>query len=174
MQYVGVPEVSVLLGRELSAGRLLSAPEELAASTDNLTPEQRKHTMTQVHSQDTKPEMQVRRLVHGMGYRYRLHRTDLPGNPDLVFPGRRKIIFVNGCFWHGHNCKSGRKQPKANEAYWTAKLARNRTRDASNQALLREQGWDVLVVWECKIRNREALADEIRSFLGPRGQQIHA
>jgi len=105
--------------------------------TDNLTPEQRKRTMTQVHSKDTQPEMRVRRLVHSLGYRYRLHRKELPGNPDLVFPKRRKIIFVHGCFWHGHDCKAGRKRPKANEEYWNAKLARNRDRDATNQTLVR-------------------------------------
>ncbi len=91
--------------------------------------------MTRVHSNDTQPEMRVRRLVHGMGYRYRLHRKDLPGNPDLVFPKRRKIIFVHGCFWHGPDCKAGRKRPKANEAYWSPKLARNRERDAANHGV---------------------------------------
>ena len=132
--------------------------------TDNLTPEQRKRTMTRVHSNDTQPEMQVRRLVHGLGYRYRLHRKDLPGTPDLVFPKRRKIIFVHGCFWHGHDCKAGRKQPKANEAYWSAKLARNRERDAANQALLRAQGWDVLIVWECDLKQFDDLTAVIRAF----------
>lgn len=143
-------------------------------SSDNLTPEQRKHTMAQVHSVDSKPEMQVRRLVHGMGYRYRLHRKDLPGNPDLVFPARHKIIFVHGCFWHGHECRAGKKRPRTNEEYWMSKLERNRVRDASNQAILRQSGWDILVLWECELREREALADRILSFLGPKGQVLNA
>jgi DNA mismatch endonuclease (patch repair protein) len=141
--------------------------------TDDLTPEQRKHTMTQVHSKGTLPEMRVRRLVHGLGYRYRLHRKDLPGNPDLVFPKRRKIIFVHGCFWHGHDCKAGRKRPKANEEYWTAKLARNRDRDVANQALLRAQGWDVLIVWECDLKRPAELMAVIRGFLGDAGEAQH-
>jgi DNA mismatch endonuclease, patch repair protein len=133
--------------------------------TDNLTPEQRKRTMTQVHSKDTQPEMRVRRLVHSLGYRYRLHRKELPGTPDLVFPKRRKIIFVHGCFWHGHDCKAGRKRPKANEEYWSAKLARNRDRDTTNQTLLRAQGWDVLTVWECDLKRFDDLTVMIRRFL---------
>ncbi len=96
--------------------------------------------MTRVRSVDAKPEMQVRRLVHGMGYRYRLHRKELPGTPDLVFSKRRKVILVHGCFWHGHDCKAGRKRPKTDEAYWSAKLARNAEQDAANQALLHEKG----------------------------------
>lgn len=146
-----------------------------SGSTDNLTPEQRKRTMTRVHSKDTQPEMRVRRLVHGLGYRYRLHRKDLPGNPDLVFPNRRKIIFVHGCFWHGHNCKAGLKRPKTNEEYWSSKLARNYARDAENQTLLRAQGWDVLIVWECDLKRPDDLAIAIRRFLDDVGErQRHA
>jgi DNA mismatch endonuclease (patch repair protein) len=137
-------------------------------SADNLTPEQRQRTMRRVRSVDTGPEMTVRRLAHGLGYRYRLHRKDLPGKPDLVFPARRKVIFVHGCFWHGHDCKAGRKQPKTNADYWTVKLGRNRARDLANQALLREHGWDVLVIWECRIRDRDALRADICRFLGPK------
>jgi DNA mismatch endonuclease (patch repair protein) len=141
---------------------------------DNLTPVQREHTMRQVRSRDTRPELEVRRIAHRMGYRYRLHCKELPGNPDLVFPSRRKIIFVHGCFWHGHDCKAGQKRPKTNESYWMAKLARNRARDAANQSLLREQGWAILIVWECQLRSRERLAEELRSFLGPRGLPVNA
>jgi DNA mismatch endonuclease (patch repair protein) len=133
--------------------------------TDNLSPAQRKHTMAQVHSKDTRPELIVRRLVHGLGYRYRLHRKDLPGNPDLVFVGRRKVIFVHGCFWHGHNCRSGIKRPKTNQDYWLKKLQRNKTRDLQNQSKLAELGWDVLVVWECEIGNQNELADRFIHFL---------
>ena len=91
--------------------------------------------MAQVKGKDTTPEMSVRSLVHGMGYRYRLHRRDLPGNPDMVFPARRKIIFVHGCFWHGHNCKAGMKRPASNRWYWVPKLKRNRALQGEVRAL---------------------------------------
>lgn len=132
---------------------------------DPLTPEQRRYTMRQVHSEDTKPEMRVRRLTHRMGYRYRLHRKDLPGKPDLVFPGRKKIIFVHGCFWHGHDCPAGRKIPKTNQEYWINKLNRNKARDQANIAQLKALGWDVLVIWECETRDEQALAERIQHFL---------
>ena len=137
----------------------------MAKRIDPLTPEQRRYTMRQVRSVDTKPEMRVRRLTHGMGYRYRLHRKDLPGKPDLVFPGRKKIIFVHGCFWHGHNCPAGRKIPKTNKTYWMNKLNRNKERDRINQAKLKELGWDVLVIWECETKDEDALAERIANFL---------
>lgn len=133
--------------------------------TDNLTEKDRKRTMQHVRSRDTQPEMKVRRLVFGMGYRYRLHRTDLPGKPDLVFPGRRKVIFVHGCFWHGHDCKAGRKQPKTNESYWTTKLARNRHRDVEHERNLRELGWQPLIVWECELRDMDSLHSKLQAFL---------
>lgn len=133
--------------------------------TDNLTVEDRKRTMQRVRSQNTQPEMKVRRLVFGMGYRYRLHRTDLPGKPDLVFPGRRKVIFVHGCFWHGHDCKSGRKQPKTNVGYWTKKLERNRQRDQEHERALHTLGWQSLTVWECELKDSDALAARVRQFL---------
>ncbi|WP_336510352.1 DNA mismatch endonuclease Vsr [Agrobacterium tumefaciens] len=124
--------------------------------------------MRAVKSKDTTPEMIVRRLVHGLGYRYRLHRRDLPGNPDLVFPGKRKVVQVNGCFWHGHDCARGARQPKANADYWCKKIARNVERDVRNEAALREEGWDTLIVWECQTRtkSREELAARLRGFLG--------
>jgi DNA mismatch endonuclease, patch repair protein len=121
--------------------------------------------MASVHSKDTKPELIVRRLVHRLGYRYRLHRTDLPGAPDLVFPGRRKIIFIHGCFWHGHDCRAGRKRPKTNEDYWLNKLARNKRRDAEHQTKLRTAGWEVLVLWECQLKDRAALQQALVAFL---------
>jgi DNA mismatch endonuclease (patch repair protein) len=138
-------------------------PEDLGA--DNLTPEQRKRTMRSVHSKNSKPEMLVRRIAYGMGFRYRLHRMDLPGNPDLVFASRKKIIFVHGCFWHGHDCPSGRKRPKANQDYWGPKLAKNKARDARNLEMLRRGGWNVLVLWECELKDVQAASDRIRSFL---------
>lgn len=124
--------------------------------------------MRAVKSKDTKPEMVVRRLVHGLGYRYRLHVGGLPGKPDLVFPRRRKVIFVHGCFWHGHDCRRGARQPAANDEYWKAKIARNRQRDADNFLALRESGWQVLIVWECetKVRDRPTLMQRLRQTLG--------
>jgi len=121
--------------------------------------------MRQVRSEDTKPEMRVRRVTHRMGYRYRLHRKDLPGKPDLVFPGRKKVIFVHGCFWHGHDCPAGRKVPKTNREYWTKKLGRNKERDQLNQAKLQELGWEVLIIWECETKDEDALAERIARFL---------
>ena len=117
---------------------------------DSLTPEQRSWRMSLVRAKDTKPEMRVRRLVHGMGYRYRLHRSDLPGKPDLVFPGRRKVIFMHGCFWHRHGCKMGNRMPKSRVAFWRAKLDGNKRRDRRNHRALRRLGWRVLTVWECQ------------------------
>ena len=128
----------------------------------------RSQIMRAVKSKDTKPEMIVRRLVHGMGYRYRLHRAGLPGKPDLVFGPRRKVIFVHGCFWHGHNCKRGARVPKTNVEYWTAKINRNRQRDEACEASLVAMGWRVLIVWECEMKNnaaRDALAVTLDDFL---------
>jgi DNA mismatch endonuclease (patch repair protein) len=133
--------------------------------SDNLTPEQRKRTMKRVRSKDTAPEMVVRRLVHSLGARYRLHGRGLPGAPDLVFARRRKVIFVHGCFWHGHDCPSGQKRPKTNADYWTRKLQRTLSRDAVNQTKLWEEGWSVLVIWECELKQRQILAERLKCFL---------
>lgn len=121
--------------------------------------------MRAVKSRDTKPEMLVRRTVHGMGYRYRLHRKDLPGKPDLVFPKRRKAIFVNGCFWHGHDCPRGARMPKSNRSYWQKKIGRNKDRDAKSLSEMTRQGWSVLTVWECQMRDERALHNRLRRFL---------
>ena len=128
----------------------------------------RSDVMRRVRSVDTVPEMTVRRLCHSLRYRYRLHRADLPGKPDLVFPVRRKTIFVHGCFWHGHDCKRGARVPKNNRAYWVRKISRNRERDCANRKLLGDDGWDSLVVWECEIEPA-ALTERLRRFLGPPG-----
>src|SRR5262245_58300852 len=136
------------------------------------SPEVRRRTMQAVTSKDTAPEMAVRRLLHARGYRYRLHRRDLPGNPDLVFPRLRKVIFVHGCFWHGHDCARGRRVPKSNTEYWVGKVARNRARDADHDRRLKANGWDVLAVWECEIRDGTA-SRRIFDFLGnTAGDQI--
>lgn len=128
----------------------------------------RSTNMRAIRSKDMKPELAVRKLVHGMGYRYRLHRHDLPGRPDMVFPSRRKVIFVHGCFWHSHSCKTAHV-PKTNQGYWGPKLERNRIRDARNIEALTEKGWRSLVVWECEICNETALAKRVTAFLGSAG-----
>jgi len=134
---------------------------------DKLTPEHRSENMRRIKSKGTKPEMLVRRLVHGMGYRYRLHSPDLPGKPDLVFPSRRKVIFVHGCFWHLHgdpNCPD-RRGPRTNRDYWKPKLARNRQRDAEHITALEIAGWSVLTVWECETRDPATVVASVRAFL---------
>lgn len=140
---------------------------------DSLTPEARSALMSRIRGKNTKPEMFVRRLVHGMGYRFRLHRKDLPGKPDLVFPRLKKVIFMHGCFWHYHDdpdCKSARI-PKSNQAFWKPKLEGNRARDKINEAKLRELGWEVMVIWECQTRARDAdrLRQEVSIFLDSTG-----
>ena len=121
--------------------------------------------MRRICARDTKPELIVRKLVHGMGYRYRLHRADLPGKPDLVFPARRKVIFVHGCFWHRHHCRAGKIVPRVNVSYWLPKLERNKTRDQTNLAKLHESGWDSMIIWECQIRDVEYLKEKVKQFL---------
>lgn len=123
--------------------------------------------MRAVRSKDTAPEMLVRKLLHAAGYRFRLHRKDLPGSPDLAFPGRRKVIFVHGCFWHGHQCKRGNRQPKANAEYWLAKIARNQARDQKAITALNAEGWGSMIVWECQTlaRERVNLMASLNEFL---------
>jgi DNA mismatch endonuclease, patch repair protein len=120
--------------------------------------------MAAVRSKNTKPELIVRRLVHAMGYRYRLHRSDLPGKPDLVFSGRRKIIFVHGCFWHQHDCTFSHV-PKTNSAYWAPKLKRNSARDVEHLEKLRSLGWKCLVLWECELTKSAQLLRRLERFL---------
>jgi DNA mismatch endonuclease (patch repair protein) len=124
----------------------------------------RSEMMASVKSKDTTPEMLVRQLLHGLGYRYRLHRADLPGKPDLVFPRRKKIIFVHGCFWHQHGCVFSHL-PKSNVSYWTPKLERNRVRDFEHLEALRADGWRCLVLWECQLNNQERLTRRLSKFL---------
>jgi DNA mismatch endonuclease, patch repair protein len=133
---------------------------------DVLTPEQRSFNMSRIRNRNTRPEMKVRSLVHQMGYRYRLHRKDLPGKPDLVFPGRRKIIFIHGCFFHMHSCRYGTVVPKTNAEFWRKKRLSNVERDARNIKALEEDGWKVLVVWECQTRAPDGLVAELAEFLG--------
>jgi DNA mismatch endonuclease (patch repair protein) len=135
--------------------------------SDNRTPSSRSALMARIGSKDTAPELLVRRLIYGMGYRYRLHRADLPGKPDIVFGGRHKAIFVHGCFWHAHGCKIGRA-PKSRLEFWEPKLQRNRARDIRNERALRCQGWDVLTVWQCETKDSERLKERLKAFLGAR------
>jgi DNA mismatch endonuclease, patch repair protein len=132
---------------------------------DVLTPEQRHACMAAVRGRDTTPEMIVRRLVHGLGYRYALHKNVLPGRPDLALVSRRLVIFVHGCFWHGHTCARGARVPATNRAYWTAKVHRNRVRDSSAVAELRALGWRTLTIWECELKDAPRLASRIKRFV---------
>ncbi len=131
---------------------------------DVLTPEQRRFNMSRIRNSNTKPEMIVRKMVHQMGYRYRLHRKDLPGKPDLVFPGRRKIIFVHGCFFHMHNCKYGQVIPKTNAEFWAKKRQSNVERDKRNEIQLENDGWQILTVWECM--TKKAQLENLPEILG--------
>lgn len=121
--------------------------------------------MRAVKSKNTVPEMMVRRIVSGLGYRYRLHRSDLPGKPDLAFIGRRKAVFVHGCFWHGHDCVRGSRVPKANADYWRTKITQNSARDDSNIAELEAEGWRVLVIWECELKESAQMRRLLSEFL---------
>ncbi len=127
--------------------------------------EKRSQVMRAVKSQDTNPEMIVRRLLHQAGFRYRLHRKDLPGKPDLVFPGRKKIIFVHGCFWHQHSGCRFADRPATRQDYWNAKLNRNVERDAKNQEMLIQNGWKLLIIWECQTRDKVSLIEVAKTFL---------
>ncbi|MGB5217510.1 MAG: DNA mismatch endonuclease Vsr [Smithella sp.] len=134
------------------------------ARYDPLTKTERSERMSRIRSADTKPEMAVRRIVYGMGYRYRLHLGDLPGKPDLVFRGRKMVIFVHGCFWHQHGCRQYR-QPRSNRSFWQPKLARNKMRDAEVRRELRRIGWREMVIWECQIKKQPNLQSRIKRFL---------
>ncbi len=132
---------------------------------DRLSPERRGWLMSRVRSKDTTPELAVRRLVFGMGYRYRLYDKKLPGRPDLVFAGRCKVVFVNGCFWHGHRGCRYARLPRTNTDFWREKIRKNRARDKRNTALLEASGWKVLTVWQCELKDIETLADSLHDFL---------
>lgn len=133
--------------------------------TDVYSPEKRSAVMRRVKGRDTTPELKVRRLLTALGARYRLHRKDLPGKPDIVMAGRRLAIFVHGCFWHGHDCARGARVPKANRDYWLGKVGRNRERDVTNRAALEAAGWRVETVWECEMKDEAALTERLRALL---------
>jgi DNA mismatch endonuclease, patch repair protein len=145
--------------------------------TDTISPERRSENMRRIRGKGMKPEILVRQLVHGLGFRFRLHRTDLPGKPDLVLPRHRKIILVHGCFWHGHSdpsCVDGRRQPKSNLDYWLPKLARNKERDQLNIETLNALGWRTLIVWECETKHPGQLRDKLKSFVEERSNLRYA
>ena len=136
--------------------------------TDKISAERRSANMRSIRSRDMKPELRVHQIAHAMRYRFRLHRKDLAGKPDLVFPSRRKVIFVHGCFWHRHKgCQDGRT-PKSNLVYWCSKLDRNVKRDAEHLAALKDCGWDAFVIWECETTDEKRLRSQLLQFLGPR------
>lgn len=132
---------------------------------DIFTKEKRSEIMRKVKSKDTGPEKKVRSLLHSLGYRFRLHRKDLPGKPDIVLPKYKVVIFVHGCFWHGHECKLGRNRPSSNVEYWTGKIISNIERDNLSISKLTELEWRVFVVWECQTNNLTALAETLRHFI---------
>lgn len=132
---------------------------------DRLSPERRSWLMSRIKGANTKPEIAVRSLLHRMGYRFRLHRRGLPGTPDIVLPVREAVVFVHGCFWHGHACKKT-KMPKSRESYWTEKIEANRRRDARNRKSLRALGWKVVVVWECEVKKGELISRRLKKALG--------
>ena len=133
--------------------------------TDVLTTKQRSACMSAIRGKNTKPELAVRSALHCLGFRYRLHRTDLPGKPDLVFPSLRKIIFVHGCFWHMHQCRYGRVVPATRTEFWQEKRKGNVKRDRRHKAHLRRAGWKVLEVWECWTKNPDRSMARILEFL---------
>ena len=134
-------------------------------TTDVYGPEKRSAVMRQVKGRDTRPELTVRRLIWRLGGRYRLNRADLPGKPDIVLAGRRLVVFVHGCFWHGHDCARGARVPKANRDYWVDKVGRNRMRDAAARERLTALGWRVETVWECELRDAPALEARVAGWL---------
>jgi len=136
---------------------------------DRLTPERRSWNMGRIKGRDTAPERAVRSIVHQLGYRFRLHRVDLPGRPDLALPRLRTVLFVHGCFWHRHRGCKYAYSPKSNLAFWEAKFAKNRLRDKQVRRLLKKDGWRVLVVWECETSNLGKLSGRLQTDLGELG-----
>jgi DNA mismatch endonuclease (patch repair protein) len=138
----------------------------VTVTTDVYDAAKRSAVMRRVKGRDTTPEMTVRRALTKLGARYRLHRKDLPGAPDVVMPGRRLALFVHGCFWHGHDCARGARVPKQNRDYWVAKVGRNVARDARNTAALQAMGWRVETLWECELKDAGVLEARLRRLLG--------
>lgn len=140
--------------------------------TDHVSPSKRTAIMKSVGTKNTKPEMVLRRALHALGLRYRLHRKDLPGSPDIVFSSRKKVIFVNGCYWHGHGCTKGRL-PKSNLEYWAAKIAANRERDLRAIRDIDSMGWRSLTVWQCQIEKGEQTVSRVAQWLDADSASIY-
>jgi len=134
---------------------------------DRLTPEERSQNMSRIRNKDTRPEKIVRSLLHRLGFRFRLHRRDLPGTPDIVLPGRKAVIFVHGCFWHQHKGCKDSGIPKTNTEFWETKLNKNVERDKKNTAALKQLGWKVLEIWECETENLLPLTNRLLNELSP-------
>lgn len=132
---------------------------------DRLSKKRRSEIMSRIRSKNTSPEMKIRSLVHRLGYRYRLHYEKLPGKPDMAFPVRKKVIFVNGCFWHGHEGCSKGKLPKSNLEFWEPKIAKNKKRDDETAEKITSSGWKMLTIWQCELKNKEYLEKRIVDFL---------
>jgi len=132
---------------------------------DSLSPAERSEIMARVRSKNSRPELFVRRLIFGLGYHYRLHAKDLPGHPDMVFRRPRKVIFINGCFWHRHAACAMARLPKSRLDFWLPKLEGNKKRDEKNKRMLQRDGWKVLTIWECQLKSAEKLGSRIRRFL---------
>lgn len=131
---------------------------------DRITKAQRSRNMARVKNKNTAPELIVRKTLHRLGFRFRLYRSDLPGNPDIVLPRHHKIVFVHGCFWHGHTCPRG-KRPSTRQDFWNRKLDGNQKRDKANQDKLKELGWEILIVWECQVKNVDNLEKQLLDFM---------
>ena len=136
---------------------------------DVFQPSERSRIMALIRGKNTKPEKIVRSIAHRLGYRFRLHRRDLPGTPDLVFPKLRKVVFVHGCFWHMHSCRKGHSTPATNVKFWSRKRQGNARRDRCANAKLRRSGWQVLTIWECQLRDRMRVASRLAAFLSGEG-----
>ena len=132
--------------------------------TDRLSPEARSRLMSRIRSHDTGPERAVRSILHSLGLRFRLHRRDLPGTPDIVLPSRGAVVFVHGCFWHGHRCKA-EKMPKSRTDYWGPKIEANKARDNRVLTLLCDKGWQAMVVWQCELRDLSSTVERVAAFL---------
>jgi DNA mismatch endonuclease, patch repair protein len=140
---------------------------------DTLTEAERSERMSRIRSKDTRPELAVRQALFGLGYRYQLHRKDLPGKPDIVFPSRKKALFVHGCFWHAHEGCKVANLPKSRTEFWQAKFQRNVERDKLNKRALRRMGWSTLTVWECETKRPDRLLRRVTGYLGPAGPKVN-
>jgi DNA mismatch endonuclease (patch repair protein) len=145
-------------------GNIFKTRPKVPKSMDIFTREQRSRLMSRIRGRDTGPELLIRSMLHRLGYRFRLHRKDLTGTPDIVFPSRRSVVFVNGCFWHGHRCPRGRL-PSSNVVFWEQKIGKNKRRDHRACKQLREEGWKVLTVWGCQTKNQDRLLKKLVRFL---------